>query len=331
MHKYLSSGAASWVASTRTIAGATMSSPFASSDQAYKRQVFFRIGTSLYYGVVDAYVSPTSITLLKSGSLPAVDGAIAEILLFEYPAVRTYQSYVDRISSMLKDDSGKVKLTDGSDMDLLIGHAVAIYSKDAPMTIRKKVQGNGTAIYPLAAMLGSLYTPNYSGIEEIEYPIDQSPPAYIDSDDGFEIYDDGTAQDGSNLALRLADSIATTEYFIVQFTAQRSLPKVGVQNFPDTDQHFAAITILAAAHGCMILAAAYAQSNDKSMSVDVVNFEEKTRKYRDLARDYMKEYTRLVFGSDSGESSIAGAVVDKDVDLMAMDGSRFLFHGGKGR
>lgn len=327
MHKYLSSGTATWTASTRTISGATMSSVFSTDDQTYKRQVFFRVSTTLYYGTVDLFVSTTSISLRKGGSLPAVDGTIAELFVFDYPSTRTYQDYVDKVTSMVKDSAGKLTT---ADLDMAIVHAVGVYSGHVPMRLRKKITADGTRNYPLATILGSYFTPGITTIDSVEYPIDQDPLQELEDGDDYSLYDDGTAQDGSNLKLRLASTITNGDFFIVGFTAARSVPKVGTQNFPDNDSHFIAITLLAAAQACATLAAVYAQSIDKSISVDVVNYDEKTRKYRDLSRDYLKQYTLHVFGSDDASTNIAGAVVDKDVDLSSMDSGQFLFHSRKG-
>lgn len=329
MHKYLSGGTATWTASTRTISGATMSTAFSADDQAYKRQVFFRIGTTLYYSTVETYVSASSITLRKSGQLPVADGSIVELFLFEYPSTRTFQSYVDKVQSMIKDGASKLTVTDGGDIDLVIAQAVAVYSKDVPLTLRKKIQGTGSDTYALSTILGSLYVHGVTIVDEVECPAGDNPATFLDPD-SFDIYDDGTAQDGSNLALRFQDTIPTTNYFTVRFTTQRSVPKVGVQNFPDNDQHFAAITTLAASFACAALAAAYAQSIDKAISVDVVEVEAKTRKYMELSRMYLKQYSSLVFSAEEPSSSVSGAIVDKDVDMADMRGSNFLFHGRSG-
>lgn len=326
--KYLSAGTASWTASTRTISGATMNPVFEETDASMRRQIIFRIGSGIYFGRISSLVSGSSIVLINAGSLPAVDGTIAEIILLDLNESHSYQRYVDKIKAMIKDQASALT---GDDIDLAIAQAVSEYSNDKPFTIKMRIAGNGTSDYRLSTIFGSAWISGYSRITSIEYPAGEMPPRLLE-DDEWLIYDDGQAQDGSNHNLRfLYNSPVNTEFFIVAFLTEMSLPAAGVQNFPDTEEHFTNITLLAAEHCCLLLAAHYTQSSDSTINADVVNYNDKSRKYTRLAWLYKRRYNRNVFGREEIENSHAAAMIDKDVDLSASSGNTFLFHGGAGR
>ena len=326
-HKYLT-GTATFTAATRTVSAATMNTAFVLADQTYQRQVFFRIGTTLYFGRVEAYISATSVKLLNAGELPAIDGTIDDLLLYDLSEAHTYQGYLDKIGALIKDDAAKLS---AADIAKMLAQAVSDYSIQRPLIVRKKITGNGTASYLLSTVMGSLWVDGHSYIQHIEYPITDTPAVKLLPTD-WEIYDDGTAQDGTNKVLRFVnDQPSATEYFIIQFIAQISLPSAGVQNFPNTDQNFANITLLAAAYCCNVLAAAYAQSSDTTISADVVNYHDKTSKYTSLARVYLKQYNVNVFGQEEPEKQLQAAVVDLDIDLDSEMGGGFIFHSGRNR
>src|SRR3972149_5965555 len=127
--KYLSSGTAVWTADVRTISGATMTPVFESADETYQRQVFFRIGTGLYFGRIERFVSATSIILLKFGNLPATDGTVNTIFLYDLSESHSYQDYIDELQSKIKDEAEKLTTTDGGDLDALIAESLSTYSK----------------------------------------------------------------------------------------------------------------------------------------------------------------------------------------------------------
>jgi hypothetical protein len=152
-------------------------------------------------------------------------------------------------------------------------------------------------------------------------------------DGDYTIYDDGTAQDGTNLKLAfINDTPGTSEHFVAEIVSQYILPATGTQNFPDTNENFLNITLLASSFCCMVLASLYAKSSDSTISADVVDYHDKTRKYTDLAREYLKKYNLMVFGNETPpESSLPAVVRDIDFDINSVAGGSFIFHGGRDR
>ena len=100
-----------------------------------------------------------------------------------------------------------------------------------------------------------------------------------------------------------------------------------MQNFPDTSYHFTNITLLAASQACAVLAAAFAQSIDKSITVDSADVNEKTRKYMDLAKMYFNQYSAIVFGADEmGDKNLIAATTEKHYDEVTSAGTPYIFH-----
>ena len=324
-HKYLTV-AGTYTVATKTIAGVTMNTVFVSADAG--RQVMFRSGTSLYYGRVSSYVSGTSIVLTANGSLPASNGAVDELFLFDLSEVHTYQSYLDQIGTYIQDDDTKLAT---AEIERMLQAAVTLYGNHKPFYIKKKITGTDLQLYSLSTIFGSLWIHGFSVLRSIEYPYGEVPPVFIASED-YTIYDDGTAQDGSNLRLVFnVDTPSTAEYFVAEILTKLDLPATGVQNFPDTNENFQNITLLSSAFCCRVLAALYAKSSDSTISADVVNYHDKTSKYTQLAKEYLKQYNLNVFGDETQEKSFPPAVVDLDIDLPASSGASFIFHGGRNR
>jgi hypothetical protein len=253
--------------------------------------------------------------------------------LFPNPEYREYESdyqgYLDEMGSMIQDAEGKLT---ADDLDAILQKAVTDWGKDEPLKLRKKIQGNGTNSYILATILPSLWQWGHSDILSIEYPYGDNPKTLLKQDE-YEIYDDGSAQDGSNIIIRFTNNTPQAgKYFVVEFSVQPILTDLGAPNFPNTRLNFSKITTLASAYACQRLATAYAQSIDASISADVVNYNDKSSKYTTLAKEYFKIYNRLVFGEESPITDVKAAMSQKEIVPVSKSGdsnssSAFLFHG----
>jgi hypothetical protein len=239
-----------------------------------------------------------------------------------------YQAYLDEVSSMIKDEDEKLSATD---LNAVLQKAITDWGRDEPLLLRKKIEGNGTGTYLLSTILTDLWQWGHSKISKIEYPIGDKPATYLPQNE-CEIYDDGTAQDGSNLSLRLLNSSpASGTYFIIEFYVQPILTTEGLFNFPNTRINKSKITTLASYYACQRLAAAYAQSSDGTITADVVNYHDKSGKYTSLSKEYKKAYNGLVFGAEQPASETKAAISQKDVTPISKTGNsgtsrNFLFH-----
>lgn len=248
-----------------------------------------------------------------------------------------YQHYQDELASLIQDDASKLS---SDDMVLLLAKAVTDWGRDVPLRVHKKIKGTGTNKYNLDAILTGLWKYGYSRIFGVEYPFGDEPATFLQDED-WDVYDDGTAQDGSNLVLWLINNQpATNESFVVELSIEPVLEVSGVQNFPYTNLSFSQITTLAAAYACQRLATAYAQSVDASISVDVVNYNDKAAKYTTLAKQYFNRYNVLVFGQEEPKTQTRAAMVQKEItpryniDSMSqasggLVSSNYLFHRRK--
>jgi len=316
---------------TRTISGITNGTV----DASYVgNPMSFVIGDAFYFGVISSVVVgiTTSVVLVASGSLPSADGTVTTVTLINQSG-HTYQDYLDEIASLIKDDATKLSPTDNG---LILTKAVTDWGRDVPLKIAKKITGTGSNKYALNTILAGLWANSYSQILGIEYPFGYEPPSLLEDAD-WQIYDDGTAMDGSNLVLYLiGNQPSTTESFVIRFNVEPCL-QVGIQNFPDTNATFSQITTLAAAYACQRLATAYAQSTDASISADVVNYNDKAAKYTTLAKQYFNRYNILVYGQEEPKSSIKAAMSQKELtpttnqdNMSSLTGgvisSSYLFH-----
>lgn len=241
--------------------------------------------------------------------------------------MHSYADFISEIASLIRDDAAKLTTTSpGGDIDLALQKALREYSVHKPHTVRMKIQGTSAQDYNLETIFGSLWVHGTSSIREIEYPFGEIPKEIVD-EDSWEIYDDGSAQDGSNLVLRFIDAKpASTEYFVAEFNTDRVLTYDGEMNFPDTNENFSNITTLAAVFCCQRLAAAYAQSIDATINADVVNYSDKSSKYMALAKQYQRQYNVSVFGQEDPKLSLQGALREVNVKPRTNDDRPTLFH-----
>jgi hypothetical protein len=89
------------------------------------------------------------------------------------------------------------------------------------------------------------------------------------------------------------------------------------------EEHFEAVTVMAASIACLLLAVRYSQNTGSTITADVVDRRTQADVLRSLAKDFKATYKSLT-GSDEGETK-PGQVIT-DVDYGYEVGSDFLFH-----
>jgi hypothetical protein len=287
--------------------------------------ILFVIGGLTYFGTIES-ITLTTLTIVASTSLPTASGTVTAIEILDSVLTHNYLSYSDEVASLINDDAAKLA---AADIKLILQKAATDWGKDEPLYVSKKITGDGTALYVLSTILSGLWKYGYSKIKNIEYPISENPATFMDQD-AFRIYDDGTAQDGSNLKLMLVeDTPSATDYFIVHFSIEPLLNEVTI-NFPDTNETFSKITTLAAAYACQRLATVYAQSIDASISADVVNYNDKSSKYMTLAKQYFDLYNRLMFGDGNLKAAMAQRpLYFPSIESELEAANRYAFHRGR--
>lgn len=315
--RYLNNGQWSFTLLTRLFISTLTPSGFISTDVG--RTIFFvnAADNTVYWGTIQSVTNSTTIILNETGNLPLSNktNITGIVLLYDFGLRRTYGNYISAIDSLVKDEASKLT---SSDKIQSINNALVDYGKDRPYTISKLISFNGME-YNLLTTLGALWSNEYSRIISIE--------CLSSEIDGYEIYDDGTAQDGSNLKLKFSQLWGD---FIVKFTTERKIPIDTVPNFPDTNDTFNNILLLGAMYQCLMLASAFAQSIDSSISADAVNYNEKTNKYISLAKTYYKRYCLNVFGAEEPTDNVKSGVVSHNIDVQSSMNTPSLFHSRKG-
>lgn len=158
------------------------------------------------------------------------------------------------------------------------------YSKDAPQRVVSDVAGDSTNYVDVPEApdgVTATFEPDFSVIEQIEFPIGQQPPQYIlDSD--FRLYQTPA---GWQVLLSFDTPSAQGDTLRMTWTARHAADGSTV---PDKD--FYAVVDYAASLALEALAAIYAQTGDPSISADVVNYRSKSQEYLGLAKAIRKRY-----------------------------------------
>ncbi|MBE3141481.1 MAG: hypothetical protein IMZ53_12975 [Thermoplasmata archaeon] len=316
---------------TLTLSGITTTPALAATDGTERRlAVFFLADGTAYWGFISSWTTPSTLVFSAGAGLPTSDKTtVSSLLILDAgDSAHNYQDFSDELASLINDDAAKLT---SADLKLILQKAATDWGKDEPLYVSKKITGNGTAYYTLATILSGLWKYGYSKFRAIEYPYNENPPEFL-TQDAYRLYDDGTAQDGSNLKMMMVNDVpSVTDYFIAHFSIEPLLNESSI-NFPDTNENFSKVTTLAAAYACQRLATAYAQSTDASISADVVNYNDKSSKYMSLAKQYFSIYNKLVFGEESPVSVVKAAMSQKEVTPVSKTGDSgssptFLFHG----
>ena len=302
-----------YMSAIRKLSGISTAPPLSASDEVNKSLVIFFDGSNnAYYGYVSSFIDANNIILSQGSGLPLVDIVVANIIVINTGVVHNYQYYLDEIASLTNDKAAELT---ADDYKKILAKAVTDWGKDQPLIVTASITGTGDYKYNLQNILGSFgWKYGYSDIYRIEYPVDLQPLNFLEDED-WDYLDDGSAQDGSNVQLYfLEDNPQTVDKFRPHFSIEPVLPEVGLQNFPDTNKNFSAITTLAASMACDRLATAYAQSTDATIGADVVNYNDKSAKYTKLANEYRKRYKALVFGSENPSQEVKPAMAQKPMN-----------------
>ena len=169
------------------------------------------------------------------------------------------------IKSLTKDTSAK--LEDPTDYENNALAAIKQYSKYRPQELCADIPGqDGPDI-----ALPEDWAPGFSTITAIEFPIGEVPESLIDSRD-WRFYKTPT-----DTFIRFADvRPASAEEVRLQYTGLHT-----EETIPAGDQ--GAVANLAASYCCRQLAAAFAQTNDPTISADTVNYRSKSGEFTALA------------------------------------------------
>jgi len=195
----------------------------------------------------------------------------------------------EKVIGIVKDDSGKLRNPD--DYEQGINSALMNYSRYKPLRVIDDVYGAGTN----QILLPVGWSPEFSSIISIEYPIGNFPPTLLDEEDYIVIDRAGTAL--------LNFPLDTSERVRVTYTMLRT-----ADDIPDIDLH--AFCNLAAAYCLEMLANIFAQTGDSTISADVVNYRSKSTEFAARAKRLLQLYKEHMGIREDDTTPPASAVSD---------------------
>ncbi|HIJ95788.1 MAG TPA: hypothetical protein HPP94_08655 [Desulfuromonadales bacterium] len=211
---------------------------------------------------------------------------------------------IDSIRAKVKDDSGR--LTDPDDLLSAAAEAIKRYSKHRPRLTCADVPGQNSYDIPLPPG----WSPGFSAVESIEYPVGAVPETLIDPRD-WRFYQTpteifirfSTIKPAVSQNVRLLYSLLHSEL---------TLPAADLE----------AVANLAVSLCLRQLAAAFGQTSDSLIQADSVNYRSKSDEFRRLAESFEGLYKHHL-GIKDTDTTIAASVI-----ATAADTSRpRLIHG----
>lgn len=212
-------------------------------------------------------------------------------------------SILDEVISIVKDDSGKLENPD--DYEQGINAALMRYSRHKSLEVIDDIYGDGT----IQVLLPVGWSPEFSSVLSIEYPIGDFPPTLLDEEDYIVIDRAGT--------VTLNFTLAASERVRVTYTMLRT-----ADDIPDIDLH--AFCNLAAAYCLETLANAFVQTGDSTINADVVDYRTKSSEFSARAKRLMALYKEHMGIKEDDTTPAASAV--KDLSMNYPGGEDRLTH-----
>jgi hypothetical protein len=216
------------------------------------------------------------------------------------------------VDERLRDTAGLVTV---ETRHRAIQEAVKAYARVRERKPVQTITGDGVAF---THALAPDYEEGLSRILEIEYPVDQQEPEYLDGSEYLLYRDPATAV----LKLRMRALVLGSGVKAYVFYTARHTVADNADTIPTSDRE--AVACLATAICLRQLASYYAQSTDSTMTADSVDHGTKSQDYEARARAYERAFRDYLGIPDSSFTPAASVNGDLDVNLQG-GGDRF-FH-----
>lgn len=217
------------------------------------------------------------------------------------------------VSGLIQDQAGKLNSAARTEAvrDAIVAHSAVVPA-------RKFQVVTGVSNYVVSLPTGWVH--EVSQTIQIEYPLGNRPPTYLDEDE----YQVIAMPTGSvPYKLMLLNLSSSTAQIGVRFTAPHTFGATAAQNtLPD--DHLRPVAHLAAAIACRRLAAFYTQSNDSMIQADSVNHQQKNTYYLELAKRFERFYRDYFHIGE--EHLVRPASVVVDIDRQFQWQEDFFFH-----
>jgi hypothetical protein len=204
--------------------------------------------------------------------------------------------YQSLIVSLVRDEEEKIT---PDERDRALQLAVERYSKDRPREVVEDLAGQDSKQLPLP----TAWENGFSSLINIEYPIGNWPPTYIEPG-YYGMYNAPGAQ-----VIMVSASIPSTDSVRCTHTIRHQVTDT-VDSTPASDNE--AIASYAAALLCDQLASQYSGDTDTTIQADSVEHSSKARDFATRANSLRKRYYDHL-GIDPKRTQAAGVVVDLDM------------------
>lgn len=202
----------------------------------------------------------------------------------------TLAEMLSHLDYLIQDDSD---LLDNDARSAFLQEAVREYSNDRPYLLVQKYDGDGNYDYTLPTS----WENDFSYFTSLEYPSGEQVPTMLEADE-YGVYDNGTTR-----KLRFYQHTpGASEDFLVNYATRHTLTS-STNTIPVKD-HYAVVS-LAGALCCMALARKLAQSaKGKDINLeDSAWIWRSVNRYRELGKDLMEKYGKVIGGSPPAVSS----------------------------
>ena len=223
------------------------------------------------------------------------------------------------MSGLIQDAAGKLTVTTRNQA---IRQAIGLHAQNIPAIKFQIITGvsDGCARTPTG------WVDEVSQIKQLEFPLNDRPPIYLEEED-FQVIAAATAATPYRI-LFINSTPAATAPFGVRFTAPHHLGATASQN-TIPDHHIDAVASLAAHVACTQLSAFYSQQGDNTIQADSVNNQQKNPNYLQLSKVFMSYYTKFFKIDEHGFTKAASLSVD--IDRKFQWGADFFYHSKRWR
>jgi len=193
----------------------------------------------------------------------------------------TLDNLLTLANNNLQDNSTNLPTADRQE---LCRKALRIYSRRRPFLYLQAYIATTSSFYDLPTH----WDDEFSNIEEIEYPIEQTPPSLIDG----QYFNIELMSGGKQIRFH-ANRPSNNEIFWVRYTGLYFFNSDNESQAPEADDK--GLAYLAAALMCQALAAFYSsRANPNYGNVDVMNYDDRAGSYSTRAKEFMKLYDKEI-------------------------------------
>ena len=220
----------------------------------------------------------------------------------------------DEVKRRVKDTA--LKFSD-ADKEAFVLEAVKQYSRDKPRLRDAELTGDGSA---QQFVIPTGWTDGFSVVQQVEYPIDNYPPLFLDLQDNVIIMQKAGVPKVILSKLVLGSGEKARIFYFTPHTVDGSSSTLPV---PDEE----AVVNLACSFLCRGLSAYYAEETETTLTIDVASRKSQADSFNMQSDRFSRLYKEQIEGGDIQ----TGDIIHHDIDMRAQGGFPLLFHPSEDR